>query len=268
MRHRGLGRQLRHAYRGGRGSCDAVRNAMRDAAPVAIPALDVPSPADMRRHRALPPVNALPPPADHPFATPPAPGHDARGRARRPVAAHAAAVRARSHQSVARSTRSDGRTLVDTRLRRRRHARALGAPLRARRWRRRRSARIIATHYHPDHLGNARVALGALRRAPLAMTHAEYLTAHAILGQSARLTASTDTCALFRRTASTTSTLAALAARGNAIARGVPQLPRTFRRLHRRRQPCDVGGRRVARHRRLRPLARARVAVLARAAAC
>ena len=38
--------------------------------------------------------------------------------------------------------------------------------------------RIIATHFHPDHVGNA-AWLSQRFAAPVAMTHAEYLTAHA-----------------------------------------------------------------------------------------
>ena len=54
---------------------------------------------------------------------------------------------------------------------------------------------IIATHYHPDHLGNA-AWLAERFGAPIAMTAAEYLTGHAVHGQTAGY-AVTDTCALF-----------------------------------------------------------------------
>jgi len=42
--------------------------------------------------------------------------------------------------------------------------------------------RIIATHFHPDHVGNA-AWLSEQFAAPVAMTHAEYLTAHAAAGE-------------------------------------------------------------------------------------
>ena len=75
-------------------------------------------------------------------------------RARRVVAAHAAAVRARPHQSVADRRRAG---LDD-----RRYA-ALPCPRRARPWQRifaehlggRPIRRVIVTHFHPDHIGLA-----------------------------------------------------------------------------------------------------------------
>ena len=43
-------------------------------------------------------------------------------------------------------------------------------------------ATVIATHYHPDHVGNADLARARFD-APIRMTQAEFLTAHAIHGQ-------------------------------------------------------------------------------------
>ncbi|TMG95058.1 MAG: MBL fold metallo-hydrolase [Betaproteobacteria bacterium] len=90
-------------------------------------------------------------------------------------------------------------------------------------------ARIVATHCHPDHLGNAKW-LSDRFGSPVAMTESEYLAAHAIIDQRATH-AVTDTCALFRRHGMTDEHLAALAARGNQYKRGVPEAPTRFQRL-------------------------------------
>jgi glyoxylase-like metal-dependent hydrolase (beta-lactamase superfamily II) len=90
-------------------------------------------------------------------------------------------------------------------------------------------ARIVATHCHPDHLGNAKW-LADRFAAPVAMTESEYLAAHAIIDQRATHGVA-DTCALFRRHGMTEEHLAALAARGNQYKRGVPEAPHHFDRL-------------------------------------
>ena len=89
--------------------------------------------------------------------------------------------------------------------------------------------RIVATHCHPDHLGNAKW-LSDRFGSPVAMTESEYLAAHAIIDQRATH-AVTDTCALFRRHGMTDEHLAALGARGNQYKRGVPEAPAHFERL-------------------------------------
>jgi glyoxylase-like metal-dependent hydrolase (beta-lactamase superfamily II) len=89
--------------------------------------------------------------------------------------------------------------------------------------------RIIATHYHPDHVGNAGW-LAARTGAPVAMTHAEFLTAHAVAGQHSHYGIA-DTVELFRRHGMTADELAAFAQRGNRYAVGVPELPAAFDRL-------------------------------------
>jgi len=122
----------------------------------------------------------------------------------------------------------DGHTLVDcgygdgpTRALWERHfAETMqGAPLR----------RILATHYHPDHLGNAEW-LAARFACPVAMTQAEFLSAHAIHDQTATY-AVADTCALFRRHGLDEAHVAEFAGRGNHYRRGVPEIPRTFERM-------------------------------------
>ncbi len=89
--------------------------------------------------------------------------------------------------------------------------------------------RIIATHCHPDHVGNAGW-LAARFDAPVAMTHAEYLTAHAFAGQHSGC-ALEATVLLFRRHGMPAEHCAALQGRGNQYRRGVPELPTSFVRL-------------------------------------
>jgi glyoxylase-like metal-dependent hydrolase (beta-lactamase superfamily II) len=89
--------------------------------------------------------------------------------------------------------------------------------------------RIIATHCHPDHVGNAawlsdRFGVG------VAMTHAEYLTAHAIAGQHGGYGVA-PTIALFRKHGMAPEHAAALDARGNSYQHGVPELPDSFHRM-------------------------------------
>jgi glyoxylase-like metal-dependent hydrolase (beta-lactamase superfamily II) len=90
-------------------------------------------------------------------------------------------------------------------------------------------SRIIATHYHPDHLGNA-AWLAARWDCAVAMPQAEYLTAHAVFDERAGY-GSSATCALFRAHGLAPEHIAALAARGNPYRRGVPELPHEHQRL-------------------------------------
>src|SRR4030095_11806658 len=89
--------------------------------------------------------------------------------------------------------------------------------------------RIIATHCHPDHVGNA-AWLATRFAVPVTMTHAEVLTAHAIFGERAGHGVA-STVDLFRRHGMANDHLAALTGRGNAYRRGVPDLPESFDRL-------------------------------------
>lgn len=89
--------------------------------------------------------------------------------------------------------------------------------------------RIVATHYHPDHLGNAQW-LSARTGAAVAMSFGEYLLAHALHAQ----TAAYDLASFhehFRRHGLDEERLARMAARGNIFRRGVPELPTRFRRI-------------------------------------
>ena len=89
--------------------------------------------------------------------------------------------------------------------------------------------RIVATHYHPDHLGNA-AWLAERYGCDIAMTYAEYVTAHAIAGQFAGY-APEAFLGLFRRHGLAEEHVAGLAKRGNTYRRGVPELPHTFDRM-------------------------------------
>jgi glyoxylase-like metal-dependent hydrolase (beta-lactamase superfamily II) len=89
--------------------------------------------------------------------------------------------------------------------------------------------RIVATHYHPDHLGNAAWLAGRFD-CPILMTQAEYLTAHAMIEQQPTV-GQPDIRAMFARHGMAAEHLAALAARGNHYHRGVPEAPHAFSRL-------------------------------------
>ena len=164
---------------------------------------------------------------DHPYPAPPAPGESIA------VTPDVIWIRmplpfALDHINLWLLRESDGWTAVDcgygdapTRALWERHfgATLAGAPI----------TRIIATHYHPDHLGNA-AWLAARFGAPVTMTQTEYLTAHAVLDQRAGF-AITDTCALFRAHGFEADHATALEARGNAYRRGVPDAPDRFDRM-------------------------------------
>lgn len=100
--------------------------------------------------------------------------------------------------------------------------------------------RLVVTHFHPDHLG---LASWLMQRhdLPLTMTLGEYLTAHAArrefggVGVAAML-------AQFRRHGLDDTRHGALVARGNAYARGVPDLPDSFNRI-KDGEHLSIGGR-------------------------
>ncbi|MEP6998674.1 MAG: MBL fold metallo-hydrolase [Betaproteobacteria bacterium] len=90
-------------------------------------------------------------------------------------------------------------------------------------------ARVIATHYHPDHLGNA-AWLAARFACPVVMPQGEYLTAHAISGEHSGYGAA-PMSDLLRAHGLSEEHLAAMNARGNPYRRGVPELPSSYQRL-------------------------------------
>jgi glyoxylase-like metal-dependent hydrolase (beta-lactamase superfamily II) len=171
---------------------------------------------------------ADPPPLDYPIGTPPAPGETLE------IAPGVLWLRmplpfALDHINLWLLPEADGgATLIDTGLGdastreiwdRHRATTLAAMPIRA----------IVATHYHPDHLGNA-AWLAARCACDVAMTHAEYLTAHAIAGQFGGY-APEAVVRLFHRHGMDDTHLAALAKRGNSYRRGVPELPQTFVRM-------------------------------------
>jgi glyoxylase-like metal-dependent hydrolase (beta-lactamase superfamily II) len=90
-------------------------------------------------------------------------------------------------------------------------------------------ARVILTHYHPDHAGNA-AWLCEKFAAELWTTQGEYLTAHAVRTASAGYT--TDAVlSVFRKNGLDAERAARMAARGNRYAELVPEFPLSYRRI-------------------------------------
>jgi glyoxylase-like metal-dependent hydrolase (beta-lactamase superfamily II) len=89
--------------------------------------------------------------------------------------------------------------------------------------------RIVATHYHPDHLGNADW-LAQRYGLQVVMTAPEYLTGHAIHAQTSGY-ALDDTCGLFRAHGVADEHVQSLRDRGNRYRAGVPEMPMRFTRL-------------------------------------
>jgi glyoxylase-like metal-dependent hydrolase (beta-lactamase superfamily II) len=164
------------------------------------------------------------PSLDYPFAAPPAPG-DARQVAPGVLWIRMPLPFALDHINLWLLEEAGGWTLVDcgygdaaTRaLWETQFAKALdGRPI----------ARIIATHFHPDHLGNARW-LSERFGCPVVMTQAEFLTAHAVLEQRAAHSHA-EVCALFAAHGMAADFVEALTARGSTYRRGVPEVPHRF----------------------------------------
>lgn len=88
---------------------------------------------------------------------------------------------------------------------------------------------IVVTHYHPDHVGNA-AWIADRFGVPIAMTAGEFLTGHAVHGQSGGH-ALLDTSALFRAHGVDEDYLQGFEARGNRYRVGVPELPLAYRRM-------------------------------------
>ena len=89
--------------------------------------------------------------------------------------------------------------------------------------------RVIVTHYHPDHAGNAawlceRFGVG------LWMTQAEYLTAHAVRAGGAGYTADA-VLEVFRKNGLDDERRAAMTTRSNRYAQLVPDFPHSYRRV-------------------------------------
>jgi len=89
--------------------------------------------------------------------------------------------------------------------------------------------RVVVTHYHPDHAGNA---AWLCRRfgAELWMTQGEYLTAHAVRTSTAGYTAEA-VLAVFRRNGLDDERAAGMASGRNRYAALVPEFPLSYRRI-------------------------------------
>ncbi len=89
--------------------------------------------------------------------------------------------------------------------------------------------RVVATHCHPDHLGNA-AWIAQRFDCRVTMTHGEFMAAHAIIDERAAH-GPADTCELFRLHGLAEDDVRALEGRGNLYRRGVPEAPSSFDRL-------------------------------------
>jgi glyoxylase-like metal-dependent hydrolase (beta-lactamase superfamily II) len=89
--------------------------------------------------------------------------------------------------------------------------------------------RVVVTHFHPDHAGNAGWLCERFG-APLWITQGEYLTAHAVRAGAAGFVAEA-TLALFRAHGLDEARLGQLGMRGNQYRRLVGELPTQYRRI-------------------------------------
>ena len=89
--------------------------------------------------------------------------------------------------------------------------------------------RVVVTHYHPDHAGNA-AWLCQRFGAELWMTQGEYLTAHAVRTSTAGYTAEA-VLAVFRRNGLDAQRAAGMASGRNRYAALVPEFPFSYRRI-------------------------------------
>jgi glyoxylase-like metal-dependent hydrolase (beta-lactamase superfamily II) len=89
--------------------------------------------------------------------------------------------------------------------------------------------RVLLTHYHPDHAGNA-AWLCERFGAELWTTQGEYLTAHAVRASSAGYTKEA-VLSVFRRNGLAESLYASMAGGGNRYAALVPEFPHSYRRI-------------------------------------
>jgi len=100
--------------------------------------------------------------------------------------------------------------------------------------------RVLVTHYHPDHAGNA-AWLCERTGAQLWMSRGEYLTAHAARHGAAGYSTEAQ-IALFRANGLDEKRGKALLARGDLYRKLVPEFPMSHRRLH-EGERISVGGR-------------------------
>lgn len=101
--------------------------------------------------------------------------------------------------------------------------------------------RVLVTHFHPDHMGNA----GWLCRrfeVPLHATEAEWLWARSLSLDADDASFHREQAPFYRRTGLEDDALDAFTGRGNRYRRGVSPVPRAFLRLSDGQQ-IDIGGR-------------------------
>ena len=103
--------------------------------------------------------------------------------------------------------------------------------------------RVIATHYHPDHMGNAAwlLARSTASEKLLWSTQSEFLTAHLVWNQLTQYRMA-DNAAFFARHGMPAASSGEHASRGNRYRHGVPHLPQTYRRI-RGGDTVYIGGR-------------------------
>jgi glyoxylase-like metal-dependent hydrolase (beta-lactamase superfamily II) len=89
--------------------------------------------------------------------------------------------------------------------------------------------RVVVTHYHPDHAGNA-AWLCERFGVEMWMTQAEYLTAHAVSDAAAGYTGEA-VLEVFRKNGLAEERRAAMVSRTNRYAQLVPEFPHAYRRI-------------------------------------
>ncbi|HXU43512.1 MAG TPA: MBL fold metallo-hydrolase [Burkholderiales bacterium] len=89
--------------------------------------------------------------------------------------------------------------------------------------------RIVLTHYHPDHAGNAAWLVQKFG-AEFWTTQGEYLTAHAVRASSAGYTTEA-VLEVFRKNGLAAERAATMGGRGNRYAALVPEFPLSYRRI-------------------------------------
>jgi glyoxylase-like metal-dependent hydrolase (beta-lactamase superfamily II) len=99
---------------------------------------------------------------------------------------------------------------------------------------------IVVTHYHPDHVGSA-AWLAQRTGAPMWMTTSEFLSAHAAHDDTAGFDRETGMDFFARNGLDPARTPERLKT-GNRYARGVPEIPRTYRRMM-QGDTLPIGGR-------------------------
>ena len=89
--------------------------------------------------------------------------------------------------------------------------------------------RVVLTHYHPDHAGNAAWLVQKFG-AEFWTTQGEYLTAHAVRASSAGYTTEA-VLDVFRKNGLASERAATMSGRGNRYAALVPEFPLSYRRI-------------------------------------